>query len=155
MIILDRYESHLSIEFEEFYKEKNIIIFYLPPYSSYLTQLLDISYFSILKRSYSRELEAFIKTYINYITKIEFLIAFKTAYISIMTTENVQIDFRDTSLIPYNPQAILSKLDIKLRTPTPTGPPLLEIDAWVSQTPQNPIEAISQSEFVQKRITKH
>ena len=103
MIVLDGYESHLLVEFEEFCKEKNIITLYLPPHSSHLTQLLDISYFSILKRSYSRELEAFIKAYINYITKTEFLIVFKAAYISIMTTENVQTDFRGTGLILYNP----------------------------------------------------
>ena len=89
MIILDRYKNYLSIEFEEFYKEKNIIILYLSLYSLYLIQLLDINYFSILKRSYSREFEVFIKAYINYIIKIEFLIVFKAVHISIMIIENV------------------------------------------------------------------
>ena len=103
MIILDEYKSYFSIEFEKFYKEKNIIILYLPPYSSHLIQLLDISYFSILKRSYNRELKAFIKAYINYIIKTEFFIAFKAAHISIMTIENVQVGFRGIGLILYNP----------------------------------------------------
>jgi hypothetical protein len=43
----------------------------------------------------------------------------------------------------YNPQAVLSKLDVKLRTPTPTGPLLPEADPWVSQTPHGPAEAVS------------
>ena len=128
MIILDRYKNYLLIGFEEFYKEKNIIILYLSPYSSYLIQLLDISYFNILKRSYNREFKTFIKIYINYITKIEFLIVFKIVYINIITIENVQADFRSISLILYNPQTILSKLDIKLYTLISIELLLLEVD---------------------------
>jgi hypothetical protein len=72
-----------------------------------------------------------------------------------MITTNVLAGFRGTGLILYNPEAILSKLNIKLRTPTPTKPSLLEVNPWVSQTPQNPAEAISQSDFVRKRIDFH
>ncbi|ERF70741.1 hypothetical protein EPUS_05093 [Endocarpon pusillum Z07020] len=36
--------------------------------------------------------------------------------------ENIKAGFQGTGLVPYDPQAVLSKLDIKLRTPTPTGP---------------------------------
>ena len=36
MIVLDGHESHLSVQFKEFYKEKNIIILYLFIHSFYL-----------------------------------------------------------------------------------------------------------------------
>lgn len=62
---------------------------------------------------------------------------------------------RGTGLVPYDPETILAKLDIKLRTPTPTGPPHPEADSWTSQTPHNAIETISQSKFVQIRIENH
>ena len=52
---------------------------------------------------YGWELEAFIKAYINYITKTEFLLAFKAAYFNTMTAENIQASFRGASLVPYNP----------------------------------------------------
>jgi hypothetical protein len=45
-----------------------------------------------------------------------------------MTTENIKAGFHNANLLPYDPQAVLSKLDIKLRTPTPTGSPLPEAD---------------------------
>ena len=64
MIILDGHESHLSAEFEAFCKEKNIITLCLPEHSSHLTQPLDLSCFSVLKRLYGKELEAFIKAHI-------------------------------------------------------------------------------------------
>ncbi len=124
MIVLDNYKNHLSIQFEEFYKEKNII-FYFPTHSSYITQPLDVGCFNVLKRLYNREFEDLIKVYINYIIKTKFFIAFKTVYLNIMTSKNIQTGFRNVGLMPYNPQAILSKFNVKLQTSTSTGPPLL------------------------------
>jgi len=36
LLILNGYDSHYSEEFETYYQEYNIIILYIPPYSSYL-----------------------------------------------------------------------------------------------------------------------
>jgi hypothetical protein len=72
-----------------------------------------------------------------------------------ITSENIKAGFRGSGLVPYDPQAVLSKLDIKLRTPTPTGPPLPEADPWVSQTPRTSTDAISQSEHVRSRLARH
>jgi hypothetical protein len=155
MIVLNGYKNHLSTQFKEFYKEKNIITLYLSAYSSYLTQPLDIGCFSILKRSYSKQLEAFIKTHVNHIAKPEFFIAFKAVHLVIMITENIKAGFRSVNLLPYNPQVVLSKFDIKLRTSTPTGSPLPEADLWISRTPYDSVEAISQSEFVRNRMSIH
>jgi hypothetical protein len=124
MVVLDGHESHLSAQFEGFCKEKSIVTLCLPPHSSHLTQPLDVGCFSVLKRMYSRELEAFIKAHINHITKCEFFSAFKTAHFNTMTVGNVKAGFRSAGLVPYNPEAVLSQLDVKLRTPTPTGTPL-------------------------------
>ncbi len=123
MITLDGHESHLSAEFELFCKEKNIITLCLPPHSSHLTQPLDVGCYSVLKRAYSKEIEAFIKAHINHITKPEFFIAFKAAHFATMTSGNIKAGFCGAGLVPYDPQAVLSKLDVKLRIPTPTEPP--------------------------------
>ena len=72
-----------------------------------------------------------------------------------MTPANIKAGFRGAGLVPYDPSAVLLKLDIKLRTPTPTGTPSPKADPWVSQTPHNPIEAVSQSEHVRGRIARH
>jgi DDE superfamily endonuclease/helix-turn-helix, Psq domain/Tc5 transposase DNA-binding domain len=155
MIVLDGHESHLSVPFEEFCKEKNIITLCLPAHSSHLTQPFDVGCFSVLKRAYGRELEDLIRAHINHITKLEFFIAFKAAHIATMTSENIKAGFRGAGLVPYDPQVVLSKLDVKLRTPTPTGPPLPNVDPWVSQTPYNPGDAVSQSSHVRGRIARH
>jgi hypothetical protein len=94
----------------------------LSPHSSHLLQLLDIECFSVLKRRYSQEIEVFIKAHINYITKAEFFIAFQKAYNRTMTKKNIKAEFSRASLFLYNSQTVLSKLDVKLCTPTSTGP---------------------------------
>lgn len=155
MIVLDGHESHLSAEFQKFCKDHGIITLCLPAHSSHLTQPLDVGCFSVLKRAYSKELELFIRAGIDHITKVEFLMAFHTAHNNSITMSNVLGGFRGAGLVPFDPQAVISKLDVKLRTPTPTGPPLPEADSWVSQTPHTAAEALSQSAHVQTRIANH
>jgi hypothetical protein len=93
------------------------------PYLSYLLQPLDVSCFSPLKRAYSREVKALMRHHINYITKLEFLPAFKAAYDQSFTSANICSAFRGAGLMPLQPDAVLSKLDIQLRTPTPATLP--------------------------------
>jgi hypothetical protein len=44
---------------------------------------------------------------------------------------------------------------VKLRTPTPTTTPSTTANPWVSQTPHNPTDALSQTTLVKNRIARH
>jgi hypothetical protein len=50
---------------------------------------------------------------------------------------------------------MISKLDIKLQIPTPTRPPSADTDPWVSQTPYNPTETLSQIVLVKDHIARY
>jgi hypothetical protein len=63
------------------------------PYLSYLLQPLNISCFSLLKRAYSCEIKAPICYYINYITKLKLLLAFKAAFTQLFTLANICLAF--------------------------------------------------------------
>ena len=80
ILILNRYESCISIAFQVYYKENDIIYLYLLLYLNYLTQSFDIDCFSNLKCLYGNQINRFIKVYIKYILKVEFFIAFKVVY---------------------------------------------------------------------------
>jgi hypothetical protein len=56
---------------------------------------------------------------VNHISKLEFLCAFHTAYFISFTEKNIQAGFIRSGLMPYDPERVLSKLDVVLRTPTP------------------------------------
>ena len=57
--------------------------------------------------------------------------------------------------MPYDPERVISKLDVKLRTPTPLNSRASTPQPWVFQTPHNPREATSQSTLIKTRIANH
>ncbi|ELQ32804.1 hypothetical protein OOU_Y34scaffold01032g2 [Pyricularia oryzae Y34] len=109
----------------------------------------------VLKRAYGQEINDFIRAHITNISKVEFFLAFAAAYKRSMTKENIAGGFRGAGLIPYNPETVISKLDVKLRTPSPKKPVFPNTGTWVSQTPHNPTEAVCQSTLVKSRISRH
>ena len=59
------------------------------------------------------------RMHINYVSKLEFLYSFREAFFASMTVRNIQGGFAGSGLVPYDPERVISKLDVKLRTPTP------------------------------------
>jgi hypothetical protein len=74
---------------------------------------------------------------ITYITKLEFLLCFKGAFDTAITKANIQGGFRGASLVPFNPEAVILKLDVRLCT---LLLPTVEDGPWQSQTPSNTLE---------------
>ncbi len=93
--------------------------------------------------------------HVNHISKLEFLCSFREAFFASITKRNIQGGFAGAGLEPYNPERVLSKLDVKLRTPTPPNSRVGTPQPWVFQTPHNPREADSQSTLIKTRIANH
>ena len=88
----------------------------------------------MLKRLYNKKVENFIRFYINYIIKPDFFVCFYIIFFVIFNEENIQANFRSISFILFNPNTMISKLDIKLYMSIPTRPLSAEIDSWVFKT---------------------
>ena len=56
------------------------------------------------------------RSYINYITKLEFLLAFTAAFYKAFTKDNICAGFRATRLALFNLDAVLLKLNIIVYT---------------------------------------
>ncbi|KAJ5170650.1 uncharacterized protein N7500_003433 [Penicillium coprophilum] len=56
---------------------------------------------------------------INHINKLDFLKAYPFTQIKAFKSETIKNSFRVASLIPFIPNRVISKLNIRLRTPTP------------------------------------
>jgi hypothetical protein len=117
----------------------------MPPHSSHLLQPLDVACFSPLKRAYGDAISALARNRTNHISKEAFLPAFKAAFTKAIIKENILAGFRGAGLVPHNPEAVLSKLDVKLRTPTPPQP---DDVAWEAKTPRNAREMEAQSTLI-------
>ena len=91
----------------------------MPPHSSHLLQPLDIGCFAVLKRAYGRMVEIKMRSGINHIDKLDFLEAYPLARIEAFKSETIKNSFGAAGLVPFDPERVISKLNIRLRTPTP------------------------------------
>ncbi|RKK31124.1 hypothetical protein BFJ66_g15995 [Fusarium oxysporum f. sp. cepae] len=155
LLILDGHESHHSADFQIYCEENNIITLCMPPHSSHLLQPLDVGCFGLLKKAYGREIEHLIRRSITHISKTEFFPAFYAAFQLTMTEANIKGGFRGAGLAPFDPEVVISKLDVQLRTPTPVEEEAQQAQLWTSKTPRTVLEAGSQSEYLQRRIRRH
>jgi hypothetical protein len=117
----------------------------MPPHSSHLLQPLDVACFSLLKRKYGDEISALVRNRIHYINKETFLPAFKSAFKKTFILENICAGFRGAGLALYNPGAVLSKLNVQLRTPILL---VLGTGDWEAKTPRNAREIEAQSTLI-------
>jgi hypothetical protein len=153
LLILDSHESHYSTEFELHCQNHNIITLCIPPHSSHLLQPLDVGCFRPLKQAYSCQIEDLIRVHINHVSKLEYLCVFREAFFASITEKNILGGFAGAGLVLYDPERVLSKLDVQLQTPTPSNSRPSTAQIWVSKTPQNPLEADSQSRLIKTRIS--
>ena len=119
LLILDGHGSHLTPQFDRICAENNIIPHCIPAHSSHLLQPLDVGCFAPLKRAYSRFVSDLARIGYNHIDKLDFLADYPQARIEAFQPETIRNSFTATGLTPINPERVLSKLNISLRTPTP------------------------------------
>ncbi len=71
----------------------------------------------------------------NHIDKLDFLKAFKPARAAALSSSNICSGFAAAGLVSHDPERVLLRLQLKLRTPTP---PASETAIAVCQTPKTP-----------------
>jgi len=65
---------------------------------------------------------------------------------------NICTAFQGAGLVPLQPDVVLSKLDVRLRTPTPAALPEAP---WEAKTPSNVRELEAQSTLIRDRVRRH
>ena len=93
MLIIDGHESHDTLKFQLYCKEKRNVTICMPPHSSHLLQPPDIGCFAPLKKVYRRQAKDLMHNLITHITKLEFLPCFKCAFDAAITPSNIQGGF--------------------------------------------------------------
>jgi hypothetical protein len=80
LLLFNSYYSYYLANLKKLYKENNIYTLYILPYLLHYLQLLNVSCFLLLKRAYSYKINSLVSNYINYITKLVVLLAFKVVF---------------------------------------------------------------------------
>ena len=152
MLILDGHRSHLTLAFDQYCTEHQIVLLCIPPHSSHLLQPLDVSCFSILKRLYGHQIEQLIRLGVDHIDKEDFLSTYYQARTETYKEETIRNGFKATGLVPYDPFQVLSQLHIVTKTPTPPGHSHGSESHWTPQTPYNLQQLEGQSHTIQKHL---
>ena len=155
LLVLDGHNSHLTPRFDLFCTEHKIIPLCMPPHSSHILQPLDVSCFSVLKRSYGRQVEQFMRRGIDFIDKPDFLISYHQARTETYQPDTIRNGFKATGLVPYDPIRVLSQLQIENKTPTPPGSSHgSHTSCWSPKTPRTLRQFERQSRTVQKYLQR-
>lgn len=123
----------------------------MPPHSSHLLQPLDVGCYGPLKRAYGTEIATTGRKSAAHITKNDFLAAFQKAFSKTLTRDNVLGGFRGAGVVPLNPEAVISRLEVRLRAPTP---PTIAGPAEFC-TPHHPEQLELSSKLLKERIARH
>lgn len=152
LLILDGHGSHVTAEFDQYCSQNSIIVLCMPPHSSHLLQPLDVSCFSVLKQSYGTAVQEQMRAGINHVDKDDFLDLYLQARAKTYTLSTIQSGFKATSLVPFNPDEVLSRLHIQLKTPSPVRPIIEAPSPWIPETPHNIAELDLQTKAIQGLI---
>jgi hypothetical protein len=153
--MFDGYKSYVFGDFKLYCKKHNTIILYIPAYSSHIFQSLDVACFRSLKQVHSKIIERILRQLLIYTAKKDFLPLFEDTFFQVFIHNNIQLEPRGTGIVTFDTKSVISKLDMRLRTPTPPGSFRMNAALWVLKTPLNPTEAHSQSIFLDKRIFEY
>ncbi len=112
LLILDSHASHASTEFITFTRAHKIICLCLPPNSTHLLQTLDVSVFGLLKQNYKKPLSKKTRFSTYNIDKTDFISLIQKARRQGISSQNIQLAWRATRLIPYKPAVVFQKISV-------------------------------------------
>lgn len=72
-----------------------------------------------------------------------------------MIGKNIRGGFKGAGLVPFDPASVVSKLDVRLRTPTPVEEEAHQAQPWTPKTSKAVLEAQPQSEYLERQMRRH
>ena len=117
LLVRDGHSSHYQPELVQYVKEKDVILFCLPPHTTHESQPLDISVFKPLKQNWQNACYKFVQSNPGkVINKYLFSPLLNEAWMA-TTPANICSGFRKCGIYPFNPDAI----DCTISTDNPVG----------------------------------
>ncbi|TVY38216.1 hypothetical protein LSUB1_G004229 [Lachnellula subtilissima] len=110
VLICNSFRTHKTLKILEFYFKNNILLYYLPSYTSYKLQPYNIAAFAPLKAAYYNQVDRLEQGGINIIGKEHFTSLYYPARERAFTPKNIKAGFAASSLFPFNPDRVLRSM---------------------------------------------
>jgi hypothetical protein len=123
LLICDNHGSHVTEEFMYEARKNRVYLLYLPPHTSHILQPLDVSVFGPLKRAYHSKISEIISLDDNStVKKRHFNTIYYTARMETVNERNIRSGWRETGLVPINPNFVLDLPEMRKTIPRPHTP---------------------------------
>ncbi len=157
---MDGYGSHLTYEFYDYAQKHCIELFCLPPHSTHLTKPLNVGCFQLHKHYHAEAIENAMREGAADYGKLEFLASLQTIRNQTFKKSTIRSAFKNTRLIPYNPEIVLWKIRAlkpapRAVTPPPSLNPAMQVHAVCDATPRRPHEIRGQAETLLRTIKQN
>ena len=112
---MDGHGNHETFEFDVICKELNIIPIYMLLHSFHLLQPLNVNFFLLSKKTYTKELKNIFQLNINHINKLEFLEIYKQIERQVFIKSNILNIFKNIKIFPFDFTAVFNFLNTFLK----------------------------------------
>jgi len=106
VLIVDGHNSHYTLEFLTYARENNIDVLCYPAHATHVYQGLDVVVFSVLKKCWSEERDAYQTETGDLVSKANFLSIYGKAHVRALTEENIRMAFKKTGVVPFDPNIL-------------------------------------------------
>ncbi len=107
MLLLNEYESHLSMSVVNYAQKKKILLICLFSHTTHLLQPLNVGLFDSLQHYYVLKVNRLAQLSISHVSKPQFLEILTSAQLKAYTTKNVAFTWKKTDIEPYNLTLVL------------------------------------------------
>ena len=115
ILIIDEFESHMTISFLNKIIDNNIVLFRLSAHSTHLTQSLNVEVFQSFKHYHIEIIDKAIRLSDTQFNKLEFLTAFQIFRDQIFKKSTIRHVFKITDLVSFNSNMMLNIIREKIR----------------------------------------
>jgi hypothetical protein len=120
LLLVDGHGSHSTGEFQWECLSNQVVLVYLLPHSTHLTQPADLGPFAHLKNHYNKNLKNYISRGRAVLDRAQFNLLYQETRRTALTRQYIQAGWSRTGLNPFNPSRVLESPEIiRYRQTTP------------------------------------
>lgn len=112
LLLLDGYESHLTLEFVSYCDANLIEIMQLPPHSTHFLQPLDVGVFQVWKHWHSEVVDELVRQGVGSFDRQAFLTSIEEIRALTFKENTIRSAWRKTGYLPFNPKLVLDQIPL-------------------------------------------
>jgi hypothetical protein len=112
LLIMDGYESHLTIQFVRYCEMQKIILLRLPPHSTHFLQPLDVVIFQQWKHWHAEAIDSAVRHGVGEFDRQTFLANIESIRKTTFSLGNIKSAFRKCGFVPFTPNIVLRQIAV-------------------------------------------